>query len=89
MLKKFIDDECKGYIIDFRYDGVRHVVIVRATKEDVSVSQSYDFTELSSIEPLNELIVVQTVRKMLREVDKKYEEHAKNKWKIKDVEQQN
>lgn len=85
MLKKFIDDECKGYIIDFRYDGVRHVVIVRATKEDVSVSQSYNFTELSSIEPLNELIVVQTVRKMLREVDKKYEEHAKNKWKIKDV----
>lgn len=40
MLKKFIDDECKGYIIDFRYDGVRHMVIVRATKEDVSVSKS-------------------------------------------------
>lgn len=85
MLKKFIDDECKGYIIDFRYDRARNLVIVRATKEDVSVSQSYNFTELSSVEPLNELIVVQTVRKMLREVDKKYEEHTKNKWKIKDV----
>ena len=80
MLKKFIDDECKGYIIDFRYDGVRHMVIVRATKEDV-----YDFTELSSSAFLNELIVVQEVRKMLREVDKKYEEYTKNKWKIKDV----
>lgn len=89
MLQKFIDDECKGYIIDFRYDGARNLVIVRATKEDVSVSQSYDFTELSSSVFLNELIVVQEVRKMLREVDKKYEEHAKNKWKIKDVEQQN
>lgn len=32
MLKKFIDDECKGYIIDFRYDGARNLVIVRATK---------------------------------------------------------
>lgn len=38
MLKKFIGDECQGYIIDFRYDGVRNLVIVRVTKEDTSVS---------------------------------------------------
>lgn len=75
----------QGYIIDFRYDGVRNLVIVRVTKEDTSVSRTYDFTELSSIESLNELTLVQDVRKLLREADKKYEEHTKNKWKIKDV----
>ena len=83
MLKKFLEEECKGYIIQARYDDDRDIIIYRVFKGDVSVDKSIGMSLNSE---LNEFNAVQTIRAMLREADKKLEEHTANKGKIKKVE---
>ena len=83
MLKKFLEEECRGYIVQARYDSERDMIIYRVFKEDVSVDKSIGMSLNSE---LNEFNAVQTLRTMLREADKKLEEHTANKGKIKKVE---
>lgn len=86
MLKKFLEDECKGYTVQARYDGISETVIFRVFKEDVDVSKVIHRFDVTVNESWNELIIVDTLRRMLREADKKLEEHTANKGKIKKVE---
>lgn len=83
MFKKFIEDECNGYTLDIRYDGERALVIVKVTKEDVSVSHSYDWVDLVTRNDMDEYAIVREMRKMLREVDEKFVKHMNDKWGIK------
>lgn len=83
MLKKFLEEECKGYIVQARYDSEQDMIIYRVFKEDVSIDKSI---KMSLYSELNEFNAVQTLRSMLREADKKLEEHKANKGKIKKVE---
>mgnify|MGYP005801942207 FL=1 len=85
MLKKFLEDECKGYTVQARYDELSETVIFHVFKEDVDVSKVIHRFDVAVNESWNELIIVDTLRRMLREADKKFEEYKANKGKIKKV----
>ena len=89
MLEKFLKEECKGYTVDIRYSGVNQNYIVKVHKEDVCVKDHIDpavLYNLSSTKEEYEFYFIDFIRKLLREADRKLEEHTANKGKITKVE---
>lgn len=85
MLEKFLKEECEGYTVDIRYSGINQNYIVKVHKEDVCVKDHIDpavLYNLSSTKEEYEFYFINFIRKLLREADKKFEEHAANKGRI-------
>lgn len=64
MFKNFIEKECLGYTIDFRYNRVDSAYIVKVTKEDKQATRVLEY-------PIDESDTIEALQELMAEVDQK------------------